>query len=248
MGHFVPHTDAEVASMLAFLGLDSVGDLFASVPVGLRLAGGLDVPPGLSEPDVVAEMGRLAGANAVAPDLVCFAGAGVYDHEVPAAVRSLAFRSEFVTAYTPYQPEVAQGVLQLLFEYQTMVARLAGLEVANASLYDGASALVEGVNLATGATGRPGAWMSRGVHPSWRRVAATFAAGTGHRIEDVPLDEGVTAWPAEPGADAPGAIVVQQPNHLGCLEDLAAARAAADQAGALLVVAFDPVAAALVRR
>ncbi|MGH9153090.1 MAG: aminomethyl-transferring glycine dehydrogenase subunit GcvPA, partial [Acidimicrobiales bacterium] len=243
MGHFVPHTDAEVAEMLAFLGLSSTDELFATVPPALRLAGGLDLPDGLSEPDVAAEMARLAGANP-ASELVCFAGGGVYDHEVPAAVRSLAFRSEFVTAYTPYQAEVAQGVLQMLFEYQTMVARLAGVEVANASLYDGASALVEGVNLAVAATGRPTVWLSRGVNPSWRSVARTFAAGTGNQLVDVALAGGTTAWP---DGGSPGAVVVQHPNYLGCLEDLAEARRVADRTGALLVVAFDPVAAALVR-
>jgi len=244
MGHFVPHTDAEIAEMLAFLGLSSVDELFAAVPAALRLAGGLDLAPGLSEPDVAAEMGRLAAANAVFPDLVCFAGGGVYDHEVPAATRSLTFRSEFVTAYTPYQPEVAQGVLQMLFEYQTMVARLAGVEVANASLYDGASAVVEGVNLAVAATGCAEVWVSRGVNPSWRQVLATFAAGTGHVLVDVPLVDGVTVWPDEGRA---GAVVVAQPNYLGCLEDLDDARRAADRAGALLVVSADPVAAGLVR-
>ena len=244
MGHFVPHTDIEIAEMLAFLGLSSAGDLFAAVPAALRLAGGLDLAPGLSEPDVAAEMGRLAAANAVFPDLVCFAGGGVYDHEVPAATRSLTFRSEFVTAYTPYQPEVAQGVLQMLFEYQTMVARLAGLEVANASLYDGATALVEGVNLAVAAGGSRTVWVSQGVNPAWRAVLRTFAAGTGHELVDVPLVDGVTAWPAEGRA---GAVVVQHPNYLGCLEDLDDARSAADRAGALLVVASDPVACGLVR-
>ena len=248
MGHFVPHTDAEVAAMLDFLGLSSTEELFSAVPAALRLASGLDLPPGLSEPDVAAEMGRLASANAVAPDLVCFAGGGVYDHEVPATVRHLASRSEFVTAYTPYQAEVSQGVLQALFEYQTMVARLAGLEVANASLYDGASALVEGVNLAVAAAGRPGVWLSTGVNPGWRDVLRTFAGGTRHRLVDTPLVDGVTRWPAAAGTggERPGAVVVQQPNHLGCLEDLAEARRVADGAGALLVVAFDPVAAALV--
>ena len=244
MGHFVPHTEAEIDAMLGVLGLSSPDELFAAVPEALRLAGGLDLPAGLSEPDVAAEMGRLAGANAVAPELVCFAGGGVYDHEVPAAVRSLAFRSELVTAYTPYQPEVSQGVLQALFEYQTMVARLAGLDVANASLYDGASALVEGVNLAVAATGRPTVWLSDGVNPGWREVARTFAAGTGHDLAPVPLAGGTTAWPE---GGSPGAVVVQQPNFLGCLEDLAEARRVADRTGALLVVAFDPVAAALVR-
>jgi glycine dehydrogenase subunit 1 len=161
----------------------------------------------------------------------------------------VALRSEFVTAYTPYQPEVAQGVLQALFEYQTMLCRLAGVEVANASLYDGASACVEGVNLAAAATGRRLAWVSKGVNPSWRQVVRTFAAGSGHQVSEVDLEDGVTAWDgAEPGeSEAPGAVLVQYPNYLGCLEDLAEARRVADRHGALLVVAFDPVASGLLR-
>ncbi len=249
MGHFVPHTDAEVASMLEFMGLSSIDDLFDAVPAALRLATGLDLPDGLSEPDVAAEMARLAGRNGAA-DLICFAGGGAYDHEVPAAVRRLAFRSEFVTAYTPYQPEVAQGVLQALFEYQTMVCRLAGLEVANASLYDGATACVEAVNLAVAATGRQGVWVSRGVHPQWREVIRTFAVGTGHEIREIDLRDGVTAWPEGDGTDgsaAPGAVLLQYPNHLGCLDDLDAAATMARRHGALLLVAFDPVAAGALR-
>src|SRR4051812_23939370 len=157
--------------MLEFIGLSSLDELFEAVPAALRLTSGLDVAPGLSEPDVLAEMDRLAGLNvACGADLICFAGAGAYDHEVPSVVRRVAFRSEFVTAYTPYQPEVAQGVLQALFEYQTMVARLTGVEVANASLYDGATACVEAVNLAVAATGCHDVWVSQGVHPNWRAV------------------------------------------------------------------------------
>ena len=188
MSGYTPHTDADVASMLAFLGLDSVDDLFAVVPAALRLAGGLDLAPGAPEPDVYARLEDLAAGNRpVGRDLVCFAGGGAYDHEVPAVTRALASRSEFVTSYTPYQPEVAQGVLQAVFEFQTLVARLSGLAIANASLYDGAASLVEAVNLAVGATGRPDVLVSHGVNPSWREVLATFAAGTGHRIHDVAL-------------------------------------------------------------
>src|SRR3954449_2749843 len=140
--------------MLASIGLSSVDELFDAVPGALRLAGGLDLPPGLAEADVAGRFDAYAGANRpVGRDLVCFAGAGAYDHDIPSVVGRLAFRSEFVTSYTPYQPEVAQGVLQALFEYQTLVTRLYGTDVANASLYDGASALVEGVNLAVAATG-----------------------------------------------------------------------------------------------
>lgn len=237
--------------MLAFLGIGSLDDLFASVPEALRLVatpaeGGRDhylaLEDGLSEPDVMAAARVLARANAWGDDLVCFAGGGAYDHEVPAAVRRLAFRSEFVTAYTPYQPEVAQGVLQVLFEYQTLVARLAGLEVANASLYDGASACVEAVNLAVAAAGRPTVWVSQGVNPAWRAVLRTFAAGTGHEFVELALVDGATVFPSTGQA---AAVLIQHPNYLGCLEDLPAARAAADRSGAMLLVASDPVAAGL---
>ena len=261
---YVPHTEAEVASMLEALGLASLDDLFAVVPEALRLAGGgpgddghrryLAMADGLAEPDVIAAVERLAAGNVACtgrgvPDatgLVCFAGGGAYDHEVPEVVRALAGRSEYVTAYTPYQPEVAQGVLQALFEYQTMVARLSGLAVANASLYDGASACVEAANLAAAVTGRRGVWVSAGVHPHWRTTLSTFAAGSGLEPTPARLREGVTAWAPAP-EPAPGALLVQYPNYLGCLEDLGAARRVADELGALLIVAFDPVAAGLLR-
>jgi len=245
VGHFVPHTDDEAAAMLGDLGLTSVDELFSAVPEALRLAGGLDLAPGMSEPDVLARAAHLGDANRrTGAELVCFAGAGAYDHDVPSVVRRVAFRSEFVTAYTPYQPEVAQGVLQALFEYQTVVSRLFGMEVANASLYDGASACVEAANLAASATGRPTVWVSRGLHPHWREVMGTFAVGTGHELVDIPLVDGRTAWPE---AGEPGALLVQYPNYLGCIEDLRAAAAAARRTGALLVVASDPVAAGLLR-
>jgi glycine dehydrogenase subunit 1 len=247
MGHFVPHTDADVERMLSDIGLSSIDQLFDVVPAALRLAHGLDLPPGLSEPDVLAEMGRLAARNRTGADLVCFAGAGAYDHEVPSATTRLTFRSEFVTAYTPYQPEVAQGVLQALFEYQTLIARLAGLPVANASLYDGASAAVEAVNLATAAKNRQRVLVSGGLHPHWRAVLHTFAVGTGHELVDVPLRDGVTDWSAAPPGDPPAALLVASPNYLGVLEDVPAARKVADQHDALLLVAADPVSAGLLR-
>jgi len=250
MSGYSPHTDAEVATMLGFLGLTSLDELFDVVPEALRLAGGLDLPDGISEPDAVAYMGDLARTNRPAGrDLVCFAGGGAYDHEVPPVTRALASRSEFVTSYTPYQPEVAQGVLQAVFEFQTLIARLTGMEVANASLYDGAAATVEAVNLGVAASGRNLVWVSRGLNPTWREVLATFAAGTGHRLVEVPLDEGATRWPAaeSSGDDRPGVLVVAYPNYLGCLEDLATARAVCDRTGAMLVVAFDPIAAGVLR-
>jgi glycine dehydrogenase subunit 1 len=243
--HFVPHTDAEVGEMLASMGLSSLDDLFSVIPPALRLAGGLDLEAGLSEPDVAVRFDAYAAANRPAgPGLVCFAGGGAYDHDIPAVVNRLAFRSEFVTAYTPYQPEVAQGVLQALFEYQTLLCRLFGTDVANASLYDGASACVEALNLAVAATGRQEVWISRGVHPQWREVVATMAAGSGHVIVEVDLEDGCTSWPSE---GRPGAVLVQSPNYLGCLEDVGGAGELARRLGALLVVAADPVSAGLLK-
>jgi glycine dehydrogenase subunit 1 len=243
---FVPHTDAEIAEMLAFLGISDLDDLFAEIPDALRLNAGLDLPPSMSEPDVAWRLDDLAARNRpCGRDLVCFAGAGSYDHEIPAVVRSLASRSEFVTSYTPYQPEVAQGVLQAIFEYQTMIARLSGLEVANASLYDGAASLVEAANLAVAATGSPRVLCSQGVHPHWRRQLQTFARGSGHEVDTVPLSRGVTAWNAVVDDGRVGAVVVATPNFLGCLEDIGAAQAIAERLGARLVVCFDPVSAGL---
>ena len=250
MSGYTPHTDTDIASMLGFLGLSSLDELFAVVPDALRLAGGLDMPLGAPEPDVFAHLQDLAAANRpCGRDLVCFAGAGAYDHEVPPVTRALASRSEFVTSYTPYQPEVAQGVLQAVFEFQTLVARLSGLAISNASLYDGAASLVEAVNLAVGATGRQEVWVSHGVNPSWREVLETFAVGTGHLIRNIPLVGGNTDWAATVFDDAadPADVVVSYPNYLGCLEDLAAARALCDRSGALFVVAFDPICAGVLR-
>lgn len=244
--------------MLVDIGLSSLDQLFDSVPSALRLAQGLDMADGLPEADVAAEMERLADLNRHGRELVCFAGAGAYDHQTAAVTRRLASRSEFVTAYTPYQPEVAQGVLQALFEYQTMVSRLSGLPVANASLYDGATAAVEAVNLAVAETKRPTVWVSGGIPPHWRSTIHTFAAGTGHLLVDVPLRDGTTDWdavsaPASFGKQAPapleppGAVLVTTPNYLGAIEDLGEARRVADANGALLLVGFDPVGAALLR-
>jgi glycine cleavage system P protein (glycine dehydrogenase) subunit 1 len=248
MGDYLPHTDEEVEAMLAFVGLRSLDELFDAVPEALRISGGLSLPPGCPEPDVLDHLAGLADANRARADrMICFAGAGAYDHEIPPVVRALAGRSEFVTSYTPYQAEVAQGVLQAIFEFQTMVARLAGLPVANASLYDGASALVEAVNLGVAASGSPVVWVSAGIHPHWRAVLRTFAAGTGHRLHEIGLTEGRTSWPDAADGHPPGVVVVGYPNYLGCLEDLDEARRIGDAHGALLVVAADPVAAGVLQ-
>jgi glycine dehydrogenase subunit 1 len=247
MADYLPHTKDEVGSMLDFLGMTSLEQLFDHIPAAVRLSTGLNLAPGQSEPDVADYFARLTRANrAQSSSLTCFAGAGAYDHEVPAVVKMLGSRSEFVTAYTPYQPEVAQGVLQAIFEYQTLLSRLSGLPIANASLYDGATALVEALNMASGATGRQKMIVSSGVHPHWRAVVRTFAAGTGHDIVEVPLVEGRTQWQDVDFTDA-AAIVASYPNYLGVLEDLGVAKGLAVANDALFVVAADPVAAGVLR-
>jgi glycine dehydrogenase subunit 1 len=250
VGTYIPHTEDEIEQMLGFLGLSTLSQLFDAVPEALRLQRGLELADGAGEPDVLAHLDAYADANRARSDrLVCFAGGGAYDHTVPAVTTALAGRSEFVTSYTPYQPEVAQGVLQAVFEFQTMVSRLAGLPVANASLYDGASALVEAVNLGVAASGREVVWVSQGIHPHWRQMLATCAAGTGHQLRTIALDDGRTRWPdvPTPTEEQPGVVVVGAPNYLGCLEDLAAARALCDRTGALLVVAADLVATGVLK-
>ncbi|MGH9044504.1 MAG: aminomethyl-transferring glycine dehydrogenase subunit GcvPA [Acidimicrobiales bacterium] len=245
MGDYLPHTASDIAQMLGFLGLSSLDELFEVVPQALR-AMPAPLAPGRSEPDVLKTM-RALGASNRAEGLVCFAGAGAYDHEVPPVVSALASRSEFVTAYTPYQPELSQGGLQAIFEFQTMVARLFGLPIANASLYDGASALVEALNLALSVTGRRSALVSAGVHPHWRAVASTFAAGTGNRLVEVPLRRGATDWGSVAEVREVGAVVIAYPNYLGCIEQVEGLRAFCAERGALLVAVCDPVAAAVLQ-
>ena len=247
MADYLPHTPEEVDEMLRFLGMDSLEQLFAHIPSAVRLSQGLDLPAGLSEPDVAANFTRYTDANrAQASKMLCFAGAGAYDHEVPAVVKMLSGRSEFVTAYTPYQPEVAQGVLQAIFEYQTLVSRLSGLPVANASLYDAATAMVEALNMAAGATGREKMVVSAGVHPHWRAVVRTFAHGTGHVVIEVPLKDGVTDWGSVDCSGA-AAIVASYPNYLGIMEDVSEAKRLAVANDALLVLGADPVAAGVLK-
>jgi glycine dehydrogenase subunit 1 len=243
---FLPHTDADVRAMIERVGLDDVDDLFEPIPERFRLRTPLDVPPSLSEPELMAHLRKLA-ARGGAEGLVCFAGGGAYDHHVPAAVKALGARAEFATSYTPYQPELSQGVLQALYEFQTVVCEIYGMDVANASLYDGANALVEGVNLAVRSTGRRRVLISEAVHPHYADVLETYTSGLGLDIAKVPFGpQGVTDWT---GLDARGAaaVVAAYPNFLGALEDIEAASAAAHDHGALCVVVADPSAMGLLR-
>src|SRR5437773_2110376 len=175
---FAPHTTGDVRDMLDALGLRALDDLFDQIPPSIRLDRALDLPRGISEMELVAQMRALAKRNRTVDDLVCFAGAGAYDHYVPSLVWALAGRSEFYTSYTPYQPELSQGVLQVLFEFQSMIAELTGLDVSNASLYDGATALVEAVHMSRGA-GRGRVLVSDGVDPRLVDTLRTYGRGGG---------------------------------------------------------------------
>src|SRR5437899_824705 len=204
---FAPHTDDDVRDMLAACGLSSIEDLFAQIPPSVRLDRPLDLPQGVSEMELVADLRKLAARNRHADDLVCFAGAGAYDHYVPSVVWALAGRSELYTSYTPYQPELSQGVLQSLFEYQSMMCSLTGLEVSNASLYDGPTALVEAVHMATAATGRPRVLLSETVDRRYLRTLRTYGAGEHFTVETISARDGTTLVP-DVGPDV-SAVVVQ---------------------------------------
>ena len=244
---YQPHTDNDVRRMLDRLGLRDVDELFHPIPPELRAPTDLDLPRPHAEQEVAAELARLAGRNRHLDELTCFLGAGVYDHYVPAVVWYLAGRGEFATSYTPYQPEMSQGVLQALFEYQTLIAELTGLEVSNASLYDGASAVAEAELLAVAATGRAELLVSAAVAPRVRDLLTTYSRGPGIRLVEVPAPGGRTDPEQVRAAAGPGTagVVVQQPNFFGVVEDVAALADAAHAAGARLVVSFDPLTAGL---
>ncbi len=235
---FTPHTPADVERMLATLGLSAVADLFAHLPAAVRPARALGLPDPLAEPEVMQHLADLAKRNA--SGLVCFAGGGIYDHFLPPVVRALTLRPEFVTSYTPYQSEVSQGVLQALYEYQSMVAAVTGLPVANASLYDGATAALEAVNLAVGATGRRAVWLSRGLSPRAREIVATFARARQLTLVEHPLADGRTAWQPDAGSE-PAVVLFAQPNYLGVIEDYDAAVSLGHARGALVAASVDPM-------
>jgi glycine dehydrogenase subunit 1 len=237
---FAPHTDDDVRAMLDAIGLDSLDGLFDHIPASVRLDRPLDIPDGVSEMEILADLRGLASRNRHADDLVCFAGAGAYDHYVPSVVWAMAGRSELYTSYTPYQPELSQGVLQALFEYQSMICDLTALEVSNASLYDGPTSLVEAANMAHAATRRSRVLVSSLVDPRYVEVLETYARGSGLEVARFGSSaDGVSPVP-EVGDDV-AAVVLQHPNHHGVLEDAGAVFGAAAAGGARSVQVFDPL-------
>jgi glycine dehydrogenase subunit 1 len=236
---YLPHTPEDMAEMLKAVGSVSLEDLFAAIPPECRRRADMKLPEPLTEWELDAHIDRLAGRMAVAPEAKVFVGAGSYDHHIPAAVGFLASRSEFVTSYTPYQPEMSQGTLQAIFEYQTLAARLLGLEVANASMYDGASALAEALLMAVRITRRPKVAVARTLHPLYRRVVETYLAPAGIEVRELPFGPaGTSAASALENAAELAAVAVQSPNFFGCIEDVPGMAEIAHGAGALCVAAF----------
>jgi glycine dehydrogenase subunit 1 len=237
--------------MLDAIGVDSLDDLFAMIPAELRLKRELAIPPAMSEIELTQHLTQLAAKNAHAGSKVCFLGGGSYDHFVPAVVDEIAGRGEFYTSYTPYQAEVSQGNLQVVFEYQTLIARLTGLDVSNASLYDGASAAAEGVLMAVSSTGRYGkVVVPASLHPEYRQTIATYLLNLGVELVTIGTPSGVVN-PNDLAAavdDTTACIIIQQPNFFGCIEDAESLAKIAHDAGALVVAAFDPISLGLLKR
>jgi glycine dehydrogenase subunit 1 len=242
-------TDRDRAEMLEAIGAESVDELFADIPSDLRLDRPLELPGGKTESEVYDALAALAARNSDAESELGFLGAGMYDHYVPAIVDAIVSRSEFLTPYTPYQPEISQGGLQAMFEFQTGMSELTGLPVSNAALYEGPSAVASAAYLAIGATGRTKLVASRGVHPHSREALVTYGPGFGTELVEVGLADGVTDAGAL--ADAidgdTAAVILQQPNFLGSVEDVEALGERAKEAGALVVVACDPMALSILK-
>ncbi len=242
---FIPHTAAETAAMLEAIGVRSIDELFDEIPARLRSGPLAGVPEALTEH----EIGRLMRERAAADgEFLTFVGAGAYEHHIPAAVWEIAGRGEFYTAYTPYQAEASQGTLQLLYEFQTMIAGLVGLDCANASLYDGASALAEAVLMAVRLHGRSRrVLIPEAVHPLYRKVVQTIVSAQSITIDLVPMNAAGTTEAAglARGLEGAAGLVIPQPNFLGCLEDVHAMTASARRAGALAIGLVNPVACAL---
>ena len=239
---YTPNTEAQRQEMLRAIGLNDVKELYREVPPSV-MDPEIRLPEPLSEPEILAEMRRLSEKNADALHYAIFLGAGAYNHYSPSAVYRIMSRSEFLTAYTPYQPEMSQGILQQIYEFQTLVCQLTGMDVANASMYDAATALGEAAVMASSITGRKKVVVSPKAHPDHKAVLRTYAAN--HGIEVVERDAHIK-HASELGSDV-ACVIVQQPNFLGELRDFTGLADKVHEAGALLIVVFDPISLALVK-
>jgi glycine dehydrogenase subunit 1 len=248
---YLLNTPDDQRAMLAAIGVSSIDELFDMVPADLRLKHPLNIPPALTEVELNAHLARLAAANTSPAQQPCFLGGGSYDHFVPAVVDYVASRGEFYTSYTPYQAEASQGNLQVFFEYQTLITQLTGMDVSNASLYDGGSAAAEAVLMALAATGRHRRVVTAAsVHPEYRQIIETYLQNLDVQLVTVGTPEG-TITPEELAAavdDETACVLIQQPNFFGCLEQVESLGKIAHDAGALFVVAVDPISLGLLKR
>ncbi|MCE5257711.1 MAG: aminomethyl-transferring glycine dehydrogenase subunit GcvPA [Chloroflexi bacterium] len=245
---YIPHTALETEQMLASIGVERVEDLFTAIPETVRFPH-IELPSPVSELEVMEELRALAGANATAQDSPCFLGAGAYHHFIPSVVNHIISRAEFYTAYTPYQPEISQGTLQAIFEYQTMICALTGLEVSNASHYDGATALAEALVMALAVYRgkKTKVVLCGGIHPEYREVAATYTQGMGIRIETTALTDTGLESAINLIDDETACLAVQTPDFLGRIHDLQPAVDAAHAHGALLIVVSNPIALGMLK-
>ena len=244
------NTDDDRQAMLEAVGAASLDELFAMVPAELRLSRELDLPAAMGEMQLSAHMAELAARNAPAGDTACFLGAGCYDHFIPAVVDFVASRSEFVTSYTPYQPEVSQGNLQAQFEYQTLVTQLTGMDVSNSSLYDGGSAAAEAVLMAMSVSRRRRVLVAASVHPEYRQIVATYLSNLDAELVTLETPGGTLSPETLQAAvnDQTACLLVQHPNFFGCLESVDSLARIVHQAGGMLVAAVDPISLGLLKR
>ncbi len=245
---FIPTTEKNRREMLEYIGVGSIDELLAAnVPEDLMFKGELDIPAPLSELEVEKLLREIAGQNEHAGTHVCFLGGGAYDHFIPSAVKHVVSRPEFYTSYTPYQPEVAQGNLQAMYEYQSLICELTGMDAANASMYDGASALAEAALMAQAHTGRGEILVPLSVHPWYRRVIRTYCSRSGITVKEIPVRDGTVDPAALAAACGPNtaAVLVQHPNFFGLLEPVTEIEPVSHGAGALFVTSSDPIALGL---
>ena len=246
---YLPHTTEDISSMLNVIGTKNLDDLFSIIIGDCRRKTGMDLPLPLTEWELERLMENLAGSTAVSPEYRMFIGAGRYEHHIPASLSYLLGRSEFVTAYTPYQPEMSQGTLQAIYEYQTLISRFLGMETANASHYDGAAALAESLLMAVRITRKKRVALSALIHPLYRRVVQTYFEPTGYEIITFPyLENGKTDLSPLEKIDDIACVAVQSPNFFGCIEDLKRAAEKTHEKKALFVTCFtEPIAYGLLR-
>jgi glycine dehydrogenase subunit 1 len=247
--HYLPLTADDRQAMLKEIGVASVEDLFKDIPPAVRLKGELDLPPALSEMEALKHLSALAQKNKHFQNAVSFMGAGIYDHFIPSVIKHVTGRSEFYTSYTPYQPEISQGVLQAIFEYQTMICQLTGMDVANASMYDGGTAVAEGAIMGCGATRRSKVLVSRSVSPFYRAVLKNYFHSRGLELEEIGLRDGCTdrnQLAALLGDDV-ATVVLQQPNFFGMVENMRGLSDLIHDHKAVFLVAADPISLGLLQ-